>query len=84
MKVTTLRIDLAKNSLQLHRVNEQDKIALQKRVSQSKLRETVAQPPPCVIEMEACASAHYLDREFQLKPLAPTGASLKSRAKPSL
>jgi transposase len=38
---------------------------VQKRVSRSKLRETIAQLPACVIGMEACASAQYWAREFQ-------------------
>ena len=65
MKVTTLGIDLAKSIFQLHGVNEHGKVTVQKRVSRSKLRETVAQLPPCVIGMEACGSAQYWAREFQ-------------------
>ncbi len=65
MKVTTLGIDLAKNIFQLHGVEEHGKVALQKRVTQSKLLETGAQLPPCLIGMEACASAQYWAREFQ-------------------
>ena len=38
---------------------------MQKRVSRNKLRETVAQLPPCLIGMEACGSAQYWAREFQ-------------------
>ena len=65
MKVTTLGIDLAKSIFHLHGVNEHGKVTVQKRVSRSKLRETVAQLPPCVIGMEACGSAQYWAREFQ-------------------
>ena len=65
MKVTTLGIDLAKSIFQLHGVDEQGKVVFQKRVSRSKLLETVAQLPPCLIGMEACASAQYWAREFQ-------------------
>jgi len=65
MKVTTLGIDLAKSIFQLHGVNVQGKVAVQQRVSRSKLRETVAQLPPCLIGMEACASAQYWARQFQ-------------------
>jgi hypothetical protein len=65
MKVTTLGIDLAKSIFQLHGVNAHGKVALQKRVTRSKLLATVAQLPPCVIGMEACGSAQYWAREFQ-------------------
>jgi len=65
MTVVTLGIDLAKSIFQLHGVDEHGKVVVQKRVSRSKLRETVAQLPPCLIGMEACASAQYWAREFQ-------------------
>ena len=65
MKVTTLGIDVAKSIFQLHGVDERGKVALQKRVPRSKLRETVAQLAPCMIGMEACGSAQYWAREFQ-------------------
>jgi transposase len=64
MTVVTLGIDLAKSIFQLHGVDEHGKVVVQKRVSRSKLRETVAQLPPCLIGMEACASAQYWAREF--------------------
>jgi transposase len=60
-----LGIDLAKNIFQLHGVDERGKVALQKWVTRSKLRGTVAQLPPCVIGLEACGSAQYWAREFQ-------------------
>ena len=65
MKVTALGIDLAKNIFQLHGVDEHGKVTVHKRVPRSKLRETVAQLPPCLIGMEACASAQYWARQFQ-------------------
>src|SRR5215470_6016614 len=65
MNVTTLGIDLAKSIFQLHGVDERGKVTVQKRVTRSKLRETVAQLPPCLIGMEACGGAQYWAREFQ-------------------
>src|SRR3989344_8481172 len=64
MNVTTLGIDLAKNVFQLHGGNRQGKTVLAKKVTRSKLRETVANLPPCLIGMEACASSHYWAREL--------------------
>src|SRR5262245_35093201 len=65
MKCTTLGIDLAKSVFQLHGVDKKGQVVVQKRVSRSKLRETVGQIPACVIGMEACGSAQYWAREFQ-------------------
>jgi transposase len=65
MNITTLGIDLAKNIFQLHGVNRHGKAVLTKRVTRARLRETVVNIPPCLIGMEACASAHYWAREFE-------------------
>lgn len=64
MNVTTLGIDLAKNVFQLHGVDRHGKMALTKRVTRAKLAETVANLPPCLIGMEACAGSHYWAREL--------------------
>lgn len=64
MNVTTLGIDLAKNVFQLHGVNRHGTTVLTKRVTRAKPRETVANLPPCLIGMEACASSHYWAREI--------------------
>src|SRR5215216_5533593 len=65
MEVTTLGIDGAKSIFQLHGVDAHGKVAVQKRVTRAKLRDTIAQLPPCVIGMEACGSAQYWARKFQ-------------------
>jgi transposase len=65
MKCTTLGIDLAKSVFQLHGVDKKGQVVVQRRVRRSKLLQTVAQLPACVIGMEACASAHYWARKFQ-------------------
>src|SRR5215475_11990715 len=63
MKVVTLGIDVAKSVFQLHGVDEHGKVTIQKRVPRSKLLETIAQLPACVMGMEACAQ--YWAGEFQ-------------------
>lgn len=65
MNVTTLGIDLAKNVFQLHGMDRHGKAVLTKRVTRAKLAETVANIPPCLIGLEACASAHYWARELE-------------------
>ncbi len=65
MNVTTLGIDLAKNIFQLHGVNRHGKTVLAKKITRAKLRETIANLPPCLIGMEACASSHYWARELE-------------------
>ena len=65
MNVTTLGIDLAKNVFQLHGVNRHGQTVLTKRVARAKLRETLAQLPPCLIGMEACGTSHFWAREIE-------------------
>ena len=64
-KVTTLGIDLAKSVFQLHGVNEHGAVVLRKQVRRAQLMRTVAQLEPCLIGMEAGASAHHWGRQFE-------------------
>ena len=65
MQITTLGIDLAKTVFQLHGVDARGHAVLTRRVKRSQLLEVVASLPPCVIGMEACASAHHWGRAFE-------------------
>ena len=58
-KITTLGIDLAKDVFQLHGVDELGAVVLRRQVRRGQLMGAVAQLPPCLIGMEACASAHH-------------------------
>lgn len=64
MKIVTIGIDLGKNVFHLHGVNERGKVILKKKVSRSKLIETIVNIPCCLIGLEACSGAHYWAREF--------------------
>jgi transposase len=65
MRVTRIGLDIAKNVLQVHGVDAQGKVAVQKQLSRSKVLAYFAQLPACRIGMEACGSAHYWARELQ-------------------
>jgi transposase len=65
MKITTLGIDLAKDVFQLHGVDRHGKIVLQKKLGRKQLPLFLAQLPPCLIGMEACAGSHYWAWRFQ-------------------
>jgi transposase len=64
MNVTLLSIDLAKSIFQLHGIDERGRPVLSRRVSRTKLLETVVAIPCCRIVMEACGGAHYWARKF--------------------
>ena len=65
MQVTQIGLDIAKHVFQVHGVNEQGKVVIQKQLSRSKVLTYFAQLPACRIGMEACGSAHSWGRELQ-------------------
>jgi transposase len=64
-EIATVGIDLAKNVFQLHGVDARGVVVLRKQIRRAQLMRAVAQLPPCVIGMEACASAHQWARRFE-------------------
>lgn len=64
MNVTTIGIDLAKNVFQVHGVDERSRPALRRLLSRAEMLRFFANVPPCVIGMEACASAHHWARKL--------------------
>jgi transposase len=65
MNISALGIDIAKNVFQLHGVNKEGKITLQKKLSRDKLVKFVSQLPVCKIGMESCGGSNYWARKFQ-------------------
>lgn len=65
MKITTIGLDLAKNAFQVHGVNERGKAVLRKQLKRDQVAPFFANPPPCLIGIEACASAHHWARKLQ-------------------
>lgn len=65
MKITTFGIDLAKNVFQVHGVNEQGKALVRKALRRDQVLEFFIKLGPCLIGMEACASAYYWARKLQ-------------------
>src|SRR5215470_12566565 len=65
MQVTTVGIDLAKNVFRLHGSDANGKPVVRKQLSRRQLLSFVANLPPCLVAMEACASAHYWAREIE-------------------
>jgi transposase len=64
MKVVRIGIDIAKHVLQVHGVDRRGKVAMRKQLTRGKLLPFFAQLSPCLIGMEACATAHYWAREL--------------------
>lgn len=65
MKITTVGIDLAKNVIQVHGVDERGKTVLRKQLKRAQVASFFATLAPCLIGMEACGSAHHWARKLQ-------------------
>src|SRR5512134_1207467 len=64
MTITTIGIDLAKNTFQVHGADSAGRTVLRKKLSRSQFLEFFANLPTCTIGMEACGGAHYWAREL--------------------
>jgi transposase len=76
MKVTTIGIDLAKNVIQVHGVDQRGKVILRRQLRRGQVMDFFAQREPCLIGMEACGSAHAWARRllklgYTVKLMAP-------------
>jgi transposase len=75
MQITTIGLDIAKHVFQ---VDASEKVILRKQLRRSQVLAFFKVLSPCLIGMEACATAHYWARELtklghqvQLMPLPP-------------
>jgi len=64
-EVTTIGLDLAKRVFQVHGADGEGRPVLRKKLTRAKLMPFFADLPPCLVGMEACASAHHWARELQ-------------------
>jgi transposase len=65
MKVTAIGLDLAKHVFQVHGVDEAGNVLMKKRLRRSQMMTFFAGLPPCLVGMEACATAHFWARELR-------------------
>ncbi|WP_323779214.1 IS110 family transposase [Leisingera sp.] len=62
MKITTIGLDLAKSVFQAHGIDENSKTVLVKRLHRKQMIPFFSKLPPCLIGVEACATAHHWAR----------------------
>ena len=63
-EIITIGVDLAKSVFQLHGVDAEGRPVLRRQLRRSQILEFFQRQPPCLVGMEACASAHYWAREL--------------------
>jgi transposase len=62
--ITTIGLDLAKSVFQVHAVDAMGSVVMRKRLRRGQVLAFFAEIPPCLIGLEACATAHYWAREL--------------------
>src|ERR1700676_3772073 len=62
--ITTIGLDLAKSVFQVHAVDEAGNVVMRKRLRRSQVLGFFAEIPPCLVGLEACATAHHWAREL--------------------
>ena len=63
-EVITIGVDIAKNVFQVHGVDAAGNIAIHKQLRRRGVLSFFGKQPPCLVGMEACASAHHWAREI--------------------
>lgn len=64
MQATTIGIDLAKSVFQVHGVEAAGKVVIARQLRRGQLIEFFRKQAPCLVGMEACATAHHWAREL--------------------
>src|SRR5262249_36054610 len=64
-EVTTIGLDLAKHVFQVHGVDAEGATVLRKQLRRAQVLAFFNRLPPCLVGLEACATAHYWGRELR-------------------
>ena len=63
--ITTIGLDIAKSVFQVHGVDAEGNVILRRQLKRRYVVAFFQKLPPCLVGIEACASAHYWSRELQ-------------------
>lgn len=64
MQISTIGLDLAKNVFQVHGIDASGKVVVAKPLRRGRVRAFFEALAPCLVGMEACATAHHWAREL--------------------
>ena len=63
--VTTIGLDIAKSVFQVHGVDAAGNVVIRRQIKRRYMLAFFQKLPPCLVGIEACASAHHWSRELQ-------------------
>jgi transposase len=64
MQITTIGLDIAKNVFQVHGIDADEKVVVRKQLRRSQVMAFFQALSPCLVGIEACATAHHWAREL--------------------
>ena len=64
MDITTIGLDLAKSWFQVHGVDARGNIVIRRKLKRGDIVDFFKSAEPCLVGIEACATAHYWAREL--------------------
>jgi len=64
MQITTIGLDIAKNVFQVHGIDSDEKVVVRKQLRRSQVMRFFQDLAPCLVGLEACATAHHWAREL--------------------
>ena len=64
MQITTIGLDIAKNVFQVHGIDAAEKVVVRKQVRRGQVMKFFTALSPCLVGIEACATAHHWAREL--------------------
>jgi transposase len=62
--IANIGVDIGKNAFHICAMNAKGTIVLRERLTRAALPKRLANIPPCLIGMEACAGAHHIGRKL--------------------
>ena len=63
-EVITIGVDLAKNIFQVHGVDAEGGVVVRRQLRRGQMLAFFKKLPPCLVGMEACATAHHWARQL--------------------
>jgi transposase len=62
--IAVVGLDLAKQVFQIHGLDAEGGVVIRRQMRRGEVLKFFSSLPPCLVGMEACASAHYWAREL--------------------
>ena len=65
MQITTIGLDLAKNTFHVVGLNQANTVVMKKKLRRNQVLDYFSRLSNCIVAMEACGGAHYFGRELE-------------------